>query len=114
MTNTKFTPGPWRHSTSSNFGNVVQAYSGKTGEYDDGWRTVAMVQACCASNNYSNENENQQANICLIVTAPELYDALLNLLVVWENQDKKPGWVKRFDEAKTKAEKTLAKARGKS
>ena len=44
--------------------------------------------------------------------APDLYAALDNLLTVWANEGKQPGWVKRFEAAQHQAKSALAKARG--
>jgi hypothetical protein len=77
MTDSKSTPGPWRHDTSGNFRKVVEAQSGRTyGEFDSGWRPVATVQDCCASDKYSDKKENRKANIALIAAAPTLLAAL--------------------------------------
>lgn len=77
---TKHTPGPWRFATKSNFGNLIEADSGKRGGIgaglpDEGYRTVAMYQACCASERYDDQEENRLANGHLIAAAPDLLSA---------------------------------------
>lgn len=91
MSEAKHTPGPWRHDTSGNLGNVVAGPSGKQlYEGDNGYRAVAIVQACTSSNLYSEEEANQQANINLIAAAPDLLAALRGALPFLVN-DASPG-----------------------
>lgn len=71
------TPGPWRLKTTGNMGNCVEGLSGRpVDEYDDGFRVVAMFQACTASTQYAEEDANAAANGRLIAAAPELLEAL--------------------------------------
>ena len=74
-----FTPGPWRLKTTGNFGNAIEAFRGVVGEYDDGWRVVAMYQHCEPTGLWAAEQENAAANARLIAAAPELLAALERL-----------------------------------
>lgn len=77
MSKPSFTPGPWRHSTTSNIGNLIEGPTGKKlYEGDDGFRGIATVQPCIASTFYADQEENCKANINLIAASPELYEAL--------------------------------------
>lgn len=72
-----FTPGPWRIATTGNFGNVIEADSGKRShEFDNGYRTVAMFQACTSARRHDEEQANALANGRLIAAAPDMFDAL--------------------------------------
>jgi hypothetical protein len=73
-----FTPGPWRHDTKSNIGNMIVGPVGKPPQYegDDGYRSICLVQHCCPSNLAADEAANQAANIRLIAAAPDLLAAL--------------------------------------
>lgn len=80
MGEAKFTPGPWRHANSGNFGNIVEGPSGKKlYAGDSGYRAVATVQACCASEYADEQEANAAANIALVAAAPEMYDALVEI-----------------------------------
>ncbi len=71
------TPGPWRHRAAGNLGNCIEADSGRRQfDGDDGFRTVAMFQACEPTGLASKEAQNAAANARLIAAAPELLAAL--------------------------------------
>lgn len=75
------TPGPWRYATTGNIGNCVEADSGKRMyDLDNGYRTVALVQHCCASDNFFEQEANQAANILLIAAAPMLHAVLMGIV----------------------------------
>ncbi len=77
MSETKFTPGPWRICTDGNIANCVDGPSGqKFYERDDGFRAVATVEACTDTRNHHERAANMHANMALIAAAPELYAAL--------------------------------------
>lgn len=76
MTETRFTPGPWRRQTGSNIGNAVEGFSHVCDEYDAGYRTVALFQAAIPTPKYDDLEANAEANGNLIAAAPELYEAL--------------------------------------
>ena len=67
MSETKFTQGPWRHKAESNLGGQVV---GIDPARHNGERSVASVHAVDGS------AEEHRANIALISSAPELYEAL--------------------------------------
>ena len=50
---------------------LFQDKAERTYDSDDGFRAIASVQSCGASDNYRIEVENMQANINLIAAAPE-------------------------------------------
>ena len=76
MSETKFTPGPWRIS-AGNIGNAIEAQSGKNvHEFDDGFRILATFQPCEPTGKYLEEQENAKANANLIAAAPEMYAVL--------------------------------------
>ena len=86
MSETRFTPGPWVFS-KSNFLNCIEADSGKRlYDADDGMRAVAMVQACCASEKFADQEANRLANMQLVTAAPDLYAAVL-LMVEYLRKD---------------------------
>lgn len=70
------TPRPWRLRTTGNMGSLIEAHSGKhMNELDDGYRTVASFQECCASDLYTVQEANRIANGNFIVEAVNSYDA---------------------------------------
>jgi len=79
----KHTPGPWRICKGGNMSNLVEGPSGVQidGTYDDGYRTVAMVQSCCSDRGAAAE-KNCNANLRLIAAAPDLL-AALELVMAW-------------------------------
>lgn len=81
MTKPSFTPGPWRRKKSANYGNAIE---GKTTrrhfDGDEGWRIVATYQEACDSQIAADQDANWEANGNLIAAAPELYDALEDLV----------------------------------
>lgn len=77
----KHTPGPWRIATKGNIGNTIEAQSGrKVHDLDDGMRTLATFQSCCASDLYVEQEANQLANGRLIAAAPDLLAQLESTL----------------------------------
>lgn len=81
MSAPKFTPGPWRKSVKSNFGNMIEARSGKKiNDLDDGYRTVAMYQACEPTGLWTAKEENQAANGSLVAAAPDMFAALSEMV----------------------------------
>ena len=89
----KHTPGPWRICKGGNMSNLVEGPSGVQidGTYDDGYRTVAMVQSCCSDRgargalSYANiihRTARLDANLRLIAAAPDLL-AALELVMAW-------------------------------
>ena len=109
MTKPKFTPGPWRYAKNSNISNLVEAHCGRQDLYeeDNGYRSIAAVQSCCASQKFVDQEENQRANIALIAAAPDLYEALHNMVKVIDGLNIVISrlWV-------NDANRALAKARG--
>ena len=76
------TPGPWRIRTNGNIGNAIEADCGLRSPLfaDNGFRTVATFQSCCASDRYDEQQANALANAHLIVAAPDLKFWLSQLL----------------------------------
>jgi hypothetical protein len=74
---TKHTPGPWRRS-GGNIGNLVEGPSGKRlFEGDDGYRGVATVQPCIDSDKFNEQDANLEANIAVVIAAPDMLQALI-------------------------------------
>lgn len=90
MTEPKFTPAPWS----------VSFY---TGAIESGEKVVATV-------NYSISEGNPDINANLIAAAPELYEALKDLLFVADV----PIFRAAHPESLQKARAAIAKARGES
>lgn len=103
MSDAKFTPGPWRVCTTGNMSNVVEGVAGKTDDYDDGFRSVALVQACSAERDHIKRDVNRDANMALIAAAPDLYEALTAYVEDCDNHE---------CEFCIRARAALAKARG--
>lgn len=99
MSKPKFTPGPWRVNYSD-----IQAKDYDSSEFN---LTVARINAFSASR---EEQLEEIANAALIAAAPEMYEALENILA-YLNQDPTAGDVTY---AVSKVEQALAKARGES
>lgn len=77
MTETKFTPGPWRIATKGNYSNLIEAYrGGEVDTLDDGYRPIGSFQSCVASRLWDDEQENARANGLLMAAAPELFEAV--------------------------------------
>ena len=88
MSETKFTPGPWRLLDSKSLSNAVAADSGaRSFDGDTGYRVVAIYQACEPTGKYEAERINKMANAHLIVAAPMLYEALQQLLDAADESD---------------------------
>jgi len=115
VSETKFTPGPWRWNRKSNIGNVIEGPSGRT-SYDggDGYSSVAMVQHCGSSGNYKVEKENQEANLHLVAAAPELYDVADRAPTppIWTDLDDVRAFVNLYINWYADRAAALAKARG--
>ena len=109
---TQWTPGPWRIGTSGSMANIIEGQSGrKLNDLDDGFRTVAMFQACCASDHFIDKEVNAKANGFLIAAAPDLYDALSAIRDKVANEIKRGGGI--FADSELLAiDAALAKARG--
>lgn len=89
MSETKFTPGPWRKARGGNIGNLVEGQSGRIlHDHDDGYRAVATYQGACSSGNYLAQDANRDANGSLIAAAPELYVQLEDARVTLEEAAK--------------------------
>lgn len=108
MSETKWTPGPWRISTG-NMANVIEGPTGKENisEWDDGYAPVATAQPCCASYQHADREANLQANLHLVAAAPDLYAALDQLL-----DDMGADGLSVCQAAKDQAIAALRKARG--
>lgn len=115
---TQWTPGPWRIGTSGSMANIIEGQSGrKLNDLDDGFRAVAMFQACCASDHFIDKEVNAKANGFLIAAAPDLYEALAAAVatierdrLLWSSfpQQRKDDWELMLSEMKA----ALKKARG--
>lgn len=101
MTETKFTPGPWRRCTFRGIEDVAT-------------KSVVAVMA-------SREKKELDANAHLIAAAPEMYEALEEVLEMFESVSKGIDWGKTFltadmirkmNEAPINAAFALRKARG--
>jgi len=95
---TKFTPGPWSFVKNEGVG--------------DPWFTVLSGSWDVARNQHSNRDlKTEKANAHLITAAPDLYEALIDLLA---EQNGPPlihhqeSWERAMDHARS----ALAKARG--
>jgi len=97
MSETKWTPGPWK-----NHGRIEGA-PGPEHSAVAAYTLLARVYSTAFG-----DTENQDANATLIAAAPELYEALLTLAhctIATTSSE--------WDAAWKKADKALAKARGK-
>lgn len=118
MTETKFTPGPWRIATTGNFGNVVEADCGeRIYEHDLGFRTVAIFQPCCRSNKAADKDANAKANGLLISAAPDMFEALTRLSAIMSFDEFWPACgcfegTLELNEAMAAASAALSRARG--
>ncbi len=93
---TKFTPGPWSISTESTVCKQIDAEH----------HAICTDQFCFAP------ADEKAANAALIAAAPELYEALVEMLAASQPQrSDQPGFV-YIGEAQEKATVALAKARG--
>lgn len=103
----KHTPGPWRIATTGNYGNTIEAQSGrKNYDFDTGYRAVGTFQACESTGRHKEEEENRLANGRLMAAAPELLDALKDALCALEVCGKDYSYVT------SKARAAIAKATG--
>lgn len=87
----KATPGPWRLKTSGNFGNMIEADSGKRSglHLDDGMRSVASYQYCGPSDRYDEQEATTAATGELIVAAVNALPALLARIAELEAEREK-------------------------
>ena len=103
----KWTPGPWRINTTGVISNQIEADSRQRFcDSDDGYRGVALFQACCDSRKYADEDENKFANAHLIAAAPDLYEALSECRLLLDGEGGMPVGVRE------RADAALARARG--
>lgn len=71
-----YTRGPWRRGKGY-MSNLVEGRAGAPRfDGDDGYGTVAVVQFCCAGRSHAALDRNLEANVNLILAAPELLEAL--------------------------------------
>lgn len=96
MSKTKFTPGPWKLHPNNDY-----IFSFKS--LDD-WDNPRPI---CSPAVIYKENEENEANARLIAAAPELYDAVKELLYALQDDE---NW--RTSGVYEDAEAALAKARG--
>jgi hypothetical protein len=117
----KWTKGPWRVATESNIANMVEGASGRhLHQLDDGYAAIATVQACGNFSDWREAEKNCAANLRLIVAAPEIAEALAELLEASRDRtakadgprDESDATVDRLIAAENAAEDALAKARG--
>lgn len=105
MTKTMFTPGPWRVSLSD-----ATDVNGDT--------SFSPIGGCgCCDSPWANPPEQERraerdANARLISAAPELYEALQELLEVSGDAKPRKRSLLRHTDAKDAARAALAKARG--
>jgi hypothetical protein len=106
----KPTPGPWRIRTNGNIGNAVEAECGLRSPLfaDNGFRTVATFQSCCASDRYDEQEANALANARLIAAAPELLEALQGIIEIGKRDLSNP----KYDGFFTTARAAIARATG--
>lgn len=87
----KATKGPWRKCVAGNFGNVIEADSGKRRYHGDvGYRPVAAYQDCTAAERADEQDANRAANGDLIAAAGNLPDLARELLQAREALTPKP------------------------
>ena len=103
MAETKWTPGDWENQGEGAFADMPFIRIGV------GDRIICEV---LPSVDVDEIDDETRANANLLLCAKDLYAALENILAVWRNEGRKPGWVKRFDAAQTTAHRVLEKARG--
>ena len=86
---TAHTPGPWELDTNNyHAGHIATVYGTGDGEYTEVWSRRWMDRP----NSDANEYETRKADAALIAAAPEMYEALRDLLAVKPNSDA-PEWV---------------------
>lgn len=106
--NNKHTPGPWRLKAGRNIGNTIEGYSGRRGfEGDDGYRTVALYQSCEPTGLRAEEVVNATANARLIAAAPEMLEALQEIVAAADGD-----WWEQLDATLEKSRAAIAKATG--
>jgi hypothetical protein len=116
MTETKFTPGPWRIKEGGNIGNVVEAHVGED-DFGETWKCVALYQSALPKEQrfvYPDEPENAEANAHLIAAAPSLYKVLERAVELVETEviRVRPSDRETLMDWLTNANTELAKARG--
>lgn len=103
MSETKFTPGPWQPRYTGRGKSVFYHVS----------VTVPVIPGYCGETTKelasmsTTDGESERFNAYLIAAAPELYDALENMLAI-------SGGVERGSAVYDSAVAALAKARGES
>ena len=102
MSETKFTPGPWYLEAGYENSNP--------GDFDEYWQVHDGQDAIVCSSSFCMAG-NKEANAHLIAAAPELYEALVDVMAEISslgNIDYHFGGTGPFDKARA----ALAKARG--
>jgi len=103
MTKTKHTPGPWHvsdgYKTSISAENGLHIATAWDGEVDTIAEGIAPII------------EEARANACLIAAAPDLSEALENLVDLHKRGENKPTWAQWADAIEA-AEKAIQKAKG--
>lgn len=74
---TKFTPGPWTFSTSpEGWSNTIHVAQADGAPYTDGYSDVGYIIQTCRG----EEESTQMANARLIAAAPDLLEALREMV----------------------------------
>lgn len=109
---TKWTPGPWFLSKKGNISNMVVATTGKW-EFGDYSECICLFQSALGPglHKLKEEEENAKANAHLIAAAPELHEALEDILKLHYCDVFTAG---TWESAMEKSRAVLAKARGES
>lgn len=127
MSDTKFTPGPWE---LLNGGDIFGPSGGDSGDgvcadQDDGWQVAEVGWYAAFVDGQLTElsGEVRKKNIAILLSAPDLYDALDGLMMHFLADDSgqlppdlydSPFYNEDLRELYSKARAALAKARGES